>query len=76
MLPRAVQVLDDVERRQPRRWIALDDDGAGWPNALRDHLVLTDEQDGLSPHAIQEEIRNKLAAMCEGAAGHFQHAGR
>lgn len=32
-LPRGVQILSDVARRQPRHWVALDDDAKGWPDA-------------------------------------------
>ena len=30
-LPRGRQVLADVLRRKPARWLALDDDAADWP---------------------------------------------
>ena len=61
MLPRGVQVLDDVERRAPKDWLALDDDGSGWPNEHEQRLVLTDERLGLSvpglPHTLSTKLR-------------------
>ena len=63
-MTRAEQILDDVQRRRPRDWLALDNDGWQWPAVHRDHLVLTDDCDGLSVPAVLHEFRQKLAAMC------------
>lgn len=60
MLPRGVQVLDDVQRRQPAGWIALDDDGVGWPEEHRHRLVLTDERLGLGAPGLAEEFAEKV----------------
>jgi hypothetical protein len=68
MLPRGVQVLDDVERRRPADWIALDDDDVGWPTEHRDRLVLTDERLGLSAPGAPDEFKKKLANL--DIAGH------
>jgi hypothetical protein len=64
LLPRGVQVLDDVEQRRPADWIALDDDDVGWPEEHRDRLVLTDEQLGLSGSGTAEALSRKLVAHC------------
>lgn len=45
---RGQQVWEDVLRRRPRGWIALDDDPEGWELELRNHVVLTDERYGIS----------------------------
>ena len=63
LLPRGVQVLDDVERRAPRDWLALDDDGSGWPKEHQKRLVLTDERLGLSAPGLSELISSKLRAV-------------
>ena len=65
MLPRGVQVLDDVERRAPKDWLALDDDGSGWPKEHAQRLVLTDERLGLSAEGIPKYVAMKLSEMAE-----------
>ena len=59
-LPRGIQVLNDVARRQPRHWIALDDDVAGWVPEFRDHLIHTDGVLGLSAPGVLEALREHL----------------
>jgi len=56
------QVMDDVHRRQPAAWLAVDDDAEGWPDANRCQLALTPKDFGLSAHAAQEELRQRLRA--------------
>lgn len=51
-MERGHQVLADVGRRRPGRWVALDDDGEGWPESVRARLVLTDPLDGLAAPAV------------------------
>lgn len=67
-MPRGYQVWDDVQRRQPRDWLALDDDAQDWPDWCRDRLVHTHEHAGLSEPAVHAELRDKLAAMCASTA--------
>ena len=62
--PRGMQVWADVLRRQPRDWIALDDDYLHWPAWCRDKYVRTHEYEGISDPAVQAEFRTKLALMC------------
>ena len=45
---RGQQILADVTRRQPRQWLALDDDTDDWPSDILDHLVPCDGAKGLS----------------------------
>jgi hypothetical protein len=55
---RGYQVLDDVRRRRPARWVALDDDVADWPEEHVDKLIATDGVLGLRrPNAVKELIR-------------------
>jgi hypothetical protein len=62
-LTRGEQVIADVERRRPARWLALDDDPSGWPELALPHLLLTDPYEGISPPALQEELRRRLDVL-------------
>ncbi len=59
--PRGQQIVEDVLRRQPAKWFAIDDDVFGWPPAYRDHLIQTRGAFGLSDADVQEAIRTALA---------------
>lgn len=61
-LPRGVQVLEDVARREPRDWLAVDDTGDGWPKEHLQRLVLTDERLGLSAPGTAERLSARLQA--------------
>lgn len=54
------QILGCVERHRHSRWLALDDDGVGWPEECRDNLVLTDSQLGLGVVSAQADLQAKL----------------
>lgn len=60
--PRWRQIAADVERRQPRAWLALDDDTEDWPCELLSNLVACDGTTGLSSSLVREELRQKLLA--------------
>lgn len=60
LLPRGAQVANDVFRRGPTAWFALDDDHIGWPSWCRDNLIKTDGKVGISDPKIQEAIRLML----------------
>ena len=62
-MPRGMQILGDVERRNPSHWFALDDDAFGWPARYKDRLIQTDTQAGLSDPAVQERVRQKLVQI-------------
>lgn len=62
-LPRGIQVLNDVARRKPRQWLALDDDAPGWVPEYRKHLIQTDPALGLSAHGALEELHEHLARI-------------
>jgi len=57
------QISCDVERRKPRRWLALDDDGFAWPERERDKLVLTPADLGLQCVKAQNELKTRMAAI-------------
>jgi hypothetical protein len=50
------------------QWLAIDDDVAGWPEALRDRLIATDGETGLSPPnkiaALQQKLHNLAKPPC------------
>lgn len=58
-LPRGLQVKMDVVRRQPLRWLAIDDTDEGWESA-REHVVLTDSQHGIAEPLIRERLTQAL----------------
>lgn len=61
--PRGLQVCQDMSRRCPDAWFAIDDDVAGWPEHFRDRLVLTDSRAGLSAVSVQAAVREQLRTM-------------
>lgn len=63
-LPRGQQVFDDVLRRSPLDWIALDDNAEGWPTAHINKYVQTHKYEGLSDPDVQAKFKSKLREMC------------
>lgn len=63
LLPRGLQVWQDIERRAPVGWFAIDNDAAGWPQHCLDRLVLTEDTLGLSDIRVQVAVRRILASM-------------
>ncbi|WP_232504998.1 HAD domain-containing protein [Rubrivivax gelatinosus] len=61
--PRWAQIFNDVQRRQPAGWLAVDDDVADWPARLRRHLVACEGDTGLSAPAALEELRSRLSGL-------------
>lgn len=47
---------------EPSPWLAIDDDPEGWPDKLRERLVLTDPMRGLSAPEALAELNEKLLA--------------
>lgn len=62
VIPRGVQVSRDVERRQPRKWLAIDDDGEGW-GAARANLVLSHQYEGIGDKKVFAELKQRLTEM-------------
>jgi hypothetical protein len=56
LLPRGEQIANDVFRRGPKNWFAIDDDHLGWPSWCRDNLIRTNGNLGISAPDIQEAI--------------------
>lgn len=60
-LPRGIQVLNDVARRRPRHWVALDDDLANWVPEYRDFLIHCDNVLGISAPGVLDALRQRLS---------------
>jgi len=63
-MPRGMQVWQDVVRRKPSRWLALDDDGVDWPIWCLAHFVTTHETRGISDPSTQGILRQALTRNC------------
>lgn len=63
-LHRGQQVTADVARRQPRNWLALDDDTDGWGSNAAHHIS-THMYEGISDPEVLAELKKKLEAMCK-----------
>lgn len=59
-LSRGEQVLQDVKRREPGQWLALDDNDEGWPPEALDNLIKCDGDTGLSSQRVRDELKFKL----------------
>jgi hypothetical protein len=62
-LPRGVQVVEDVRRRQPKNWFALDDETKGWPDWAQNNLIATDPRYGISDPTVQRAIEVMLQKL-------------
>lgn len=60
---RGQQIAEDVARRAPESWFALDDDYLDWPSNLRDMLIRTYGDKGISDRSIQMSIMRMLANL-------------
>lgn len=60
---RGQQIVEDVARRVPASWFALDDDYLDWPKNLVDKLIRTYGDKGISDPAVQASIRRMLAKL-------------
>jgi len=62
--PRYKQILQDVERRRPHRWLAIDDDfGEGVPKWAWAYFVQTTSTQGLGCQAAVEELKRRLEVV-------------
>lgn len=63
LLPRGVQITNDLVHRKPDAWFAIDDEYLGWPEWCRDNLIQTDGVRGISDPAVQDAIRAMLKRL-------------
>lgn len=62
-VPRGIQVTEDVLRRWPGSWLALDDDPEGWPDWATPHFLQTDPREGISLPQLLDELHWRLAQL-------------
>ena len=60
-MPRGFQIWEDVQRRKPKDWIAIDDDDNNWPAWCLDNYIKTHAHDGISDPDVKVAIELKLA---------------
>ncbi|WP_151638727.1 HAD domain-containing protein [Noviherbaspirillum aerium] len=63
LLSRGLQIAEDVSRREPKSWFALDDEHVGWPTWCREKLIRTDGAVGISDPDAQHAVRTRLDEM-------------
>ena len=63
-IPRGMQIYRDVAMRNPRGWLALDDDYHRWPQGCLEQYVRTDDYEGISAPSVKLEIIQKLEKLC------------
>lgn len=63
LMSRGEQIAQDVYRRGPQTWFAIDDDHMGWPEWCRDNLIRTDGARGISDPLIQHAIKTMLERL-------------
>lgn len=59
-MPRPDQVVRDVTRRQPARWVAVDDCPDEWPAGVRHNIVRADPDLGISASSVLGDLKTKL----------------
>lgn len=59
-LPRGIQVLNDVARRRPRNWVALDDDVENWCPDYMDFLIPCHKDLGISAPGVIDALTRRL----------------
>lgn len=59
-LPRGIQVMNDVARRKPRNWVALDDDLENWVPEYRNYLIHCDNVLGISAPGVLDALKQRL----------------
>lgn len=62
-MPRGQQVYEDVLRRKPATWLAIDDDIRGWPREYLNRFVQADYHQGISEPAVLAELQTKLMSL-------------
>lgn len=64
--PRWLQIWEDVQRRKPQHWLALDDDTEGWPDWAARHLIACDGSLGLSCEETRSQLFERLRSLRSG----------
>lgn len=64
-LPRGQQVAEDVMRRRPSYWVALDDNDEGWTPPYKQNWIQTHKYEGLNKPGVLKKLNAKLEEMHE-----------
>jgi|SRR5271168_1583539 len=72
-LTRYEQIIVDVQRRRPTRWLAIDDDLHGWPETALQRIVPMPLVLGLSSPAAALELQLRLAKVFDGVEKFLIH---
>jgi hypothetical protein len=72
-LTRCEQIMADVQRRRPTRWIAIDDDLQEWPKESQERIVVMPAVLWLSSPAAALELQRRLAKIFGGAEKFLIH---
>jgi len=72
-LTRYEQIMADVQRRRPTRWLAIDDDLQGWRPEYALHIVPMPPVLGLSSPAAAPELKRRLAKVFGGVEKFLIH---
>ena len=72
-LTRYEQIIADVQRRRPTRWISIDDDLQGWPKESLERIVAMPPVLGLSSPAAALELQRRLAKVFGGTEEFLIH---
>lgn len=59
-MTRYAQIWQNLNRRAPKTWLALDDDVEGWPQSERDWLVAPFDEQGIANPQVLAELKAKL----------------
>ncbi|TXH88493.1 MAG: hypothetical protein E6Q78_10565 [Rhodoferax sp.] len=62
-IPRGTQVGNDVQRRKPREWLALDDTNEGWLASASTNYIQTHPEHGIAEPKVLETIEALLALL-------------
>lgn len=58
---RGEEVLADVTRRRPHRWLAVDDTDEGWSVEARGNVVISDPTFGISAPKVRQALNRELS---------------
>jgi hypothetical protein len=62
-LCKAQQVVSDVKRRKPRRWLAVETSNDVWPSSVRRHVLLTGRCSGIVTLAAKTRLLERLEEL-------------
>lgn len=62
-LSKGLQVVLDVEKRAPKRWVAVDATRAGWPEWAKPHVLLVGARSGIGSAAASARLLKGLREL-------------